>query len=79
MTCTEKCWTPIICETHGNRLEPAGRSGADYVPCDCKNTVENTCHLWDEHDSTRWYTDPDGWQEHETTCPQCNPYLGDPK
>jgi hypothetical protein len=28
-------------------------------------------HLWDEHDSTRHYTDPEGWAAHEASCETC--------
>lgn len=32
----------------------------------------NPRHLWDEHDSARWYTDPIGWEQHEKTCVECS-------
>ena len=72
--CTADCWTPVPCPEHGDRMTPFGRSaGLDEHQC-CENYSKpdiNRRHLWDEHDSTRWYTDPQGWQEHETTCPKC--------
>ena len=40
----------------------------------CDNYADpklNPRHLWDEHDSTRWYTDPEGWNDHEASCKEC--------
>jgi len=74
--CTEKCWTPATCPQHDEPMYPIGRdAGMDAYPC-CENYQRpnvNPRHLWDEHDSTRWYTDPDGWNEHERTCEKCRP------
>lgn len=74
MSCDEKCWTPVHCPVHGDRMDPRGRSaGLDVFEC-CERRYDpdiNPRHLWDEHDSTRWYTDPEGWAEHERTCAQC--------
>ena len=74
MSCTEKCWTPVACPDHGGRMYPSGRSaGIEAYHC-CDNYADskvNPRHLWDEHDSTRWYTDPEGWNAHEATCKQC--------
>ena len=69
--CTEKCWTPTPCPDHGEPMHPFGRSsGLDSYDC-CENYARseiNPRHLWDEHDSTRWYTDPDGWNAHAESC-----------
>ena len=74
VSCTEKCWTPVACPDHGGRMYPFGRSaGIEAYHC-CDNYADskvNPRHLWDEHDSTRWYTDPEGWNAHEATCKQC--------
>jgi len=42
----------------------------------CENYAKseiNPRHLWNEHDSTRIYTDPAGWDDHEATCKECKP------
>lgn len=74
MSCTSKCWTPVACPDHGDRMTPFGRSApmAMYQCCEnyAKSTV-NPRHLWNEHDSTRWYADPNGWAEHEFHCQEC--------
>lgn len=76
--CDVKCWNPYECPDHGDLMAPRGRdAGMGYYHC-CDNyqRVEiNPRHLWHEHDSTRWYTDPEGWNEHEATCERCNPTL----
>lgn len=72
--CTEICWTPVLCPDHGDRMPPQGRSAPLGMWICCDNHFDpgiNVCHLWDEHDSTRWYTDPEGWNEHEKNCPRC--------
>lgn len=77
MICTEICWTPTKCPEHGDVMYPLGRSAGEYAHYCCDNYANprvNPRHLWDEHDSTRWYTDPEGWNEHEKNCPKCNPY-----
>lgn len=55
-------------------MTPFGRSAPlDFHIC-CENYAKpnlNGRHLWDEHDSTRWYTDPEGWATHEASCGQC--------
>lgn len=75
-TCTEKCWTAVPCPAHGDSLPPRGRSaGEDFYRC-CESYSDsdvNPRHLWNEHDSTRYYTDPEGWAEHERDCAECNP------
>lgn len=40
-----------------------------YRCCDnyAKSAI-NPRHLWHIHDSTRWYTDPDGWNAHAASC-----------
>ena len=74
MTCTEKCWTPVKCPDHGDTMTPFGRSAPlDMYQC-CENyskSAVNPRHLWSIHDSTRWYTDPEGWAEHERNCLEC--------
>ncbi|KIA73461.1 hypothetical protein ANMWB30_23880 [Arthrobacter sp. MWB30] len=77
--CTEKCWAPVEC-SHGYRMPPAGRSIAPEAythDCEESQTARNTRHLFDEHDSTRWYTDKPGWKAHEDSCGECNPKDGD--
>lgn len=70
-------WTRVHCPDCGNPLPPRGRSlPLEMIPPDCCERYRsdpnvNTRTLWDEHDSTRHYTDPDGWAEHERTCAQC--------
>ena len=74
--CTEKCWTPVKCPEHGDTFDPFGRDGGlyEHTCCDLRFDVSvNPRHLWHEHDSTRWYTDPEGWNAHEATCKECNP------
>ena len=72
--CTEKCWTPVNCPDHGHEMNPCGRdSGMQSYDC-CENYGKpriNPRHLWHEHDSSRWYTDPEGWAAHEASCAQC--------
>lgn len=72
--CTEACWTPVPCPDHGNTMLPRGRSAAlrEFICCDNRmDSAINPRHLWDEHDSTRHYTDPEGWAAHEASCTQC--------
>ena len=76
-SCSEKCWTPVHCPEHGDTMTPFGRSAGDYsYPC-CDNYAKsevNPRHLWSGHDSTRYYTDPEGWAEHEASCEECRPF-----
>lgn len=75
--CTTICWTPVTCPRCGSQLPPRGRS----VPlemhistcCDeaRRSPTTNPRHLWDVHDSTRYYSDPEGWDEHVQNCEQC--------
>jgi hypothetical protein len=71
MTCTEKCWEATECPDHGHSMTPFGRSApVEMFQC-CDNRFNpqiNPRHLWDKHDSTRWYTDPDGWNAHASEC-----------
>lgn len=74
MLCSEKCWTPVVCPDHGDRMYPFGRSAGYEAYYCCDNYADpqiNPRHLWDEHDSTRWYTDKEGWNAHEASCDQC--------
>jgi len=74
--CIEKCWKAKDCPDHGNRMNPFGRSSGlgSYDCCDnWQKSDVNPRHLWDVHDSTRWYTDPEGWDAHEECCPLCQP------
>lgn len=67
---------PVECPVHGEEFDPFGRDGGMYASdcCDLRNDARvNPRHLWHEHDSTRWYTDPDGWSAHEATCKECKP------
>lgn len=77
-TCTPRCWTPIPCPECGQSLPPRGRDIplAMNLPQCCEEAVStpyNTRHLWSEHDSTRYYTDPEGWEEHVAGCEKCRP------
>jgi len=79
--CTSKCWTPIDCPKHGSPLPPYGRSvplGYDTCGDECRYAPINVRHLWDEHDSDRWYADPQGWTQHERTCGTCSPTGANP-
>ena len=71
MSCAPYCWTPKSCPDHGDYMPPFGRSAPTemYVCCDnyARSDI-NPRHLWDEHDSTRWYTDPVGWNSHADQC-----------
>lgn len=75
--CTAECWTPTYCAVCYREMQPAGRSVAieaygSYCNEDCQGYREDSKrHLWSEHDSTRRYTDPDGWAAHEADCEQC--------
>jgi hypothetical protein len=74
--CSAVCWTPVPCPDCGNALPPRGRSVAmATTPPTCcmeyRDTIGNRRHLWDEHDSTRHYTDPDGWAAHVAACETC--------
>ena len=76
MICTERCWTPVPCPTCGSPLPPRGRSvPLEMNPADCCEEARtgplNVRHLWSEHDSTRHYTDPEGWAEHVKNCEDC--------
>lgn len=80
-TCSEACWTAVKCPTCGNYLNPRGRSvplEATESNCcaEAKYSPINKRHLWDEHDSTRHYTDPVGWEAHEANCEHCKPLVG---
>jgi len=75
VVCTPKCWTAVECPDHGDRMNPFGRSAPIGAEGCCENyslSAINPRHLWDEHDSTRWYTDPDGWDAHAASCGQCS-------
>jgi hypothetical protein len=72
--CSEKCWTPVPCPVHGDFMPPAGRSAPleMHICCDnCADSTVNPRHLWSIHDSTRWYTDPEGWKAHVSSCDDC--------
>lgn len=70
--CSEKCWTPVVCEVCSIEMPPAGRSASDtYMTCAHQHGVTNTRHLWDRHDSSRSYTDPEGWEMHVDECQRC--------
>ena len=72
--CSEKCWTPVACPDHGDAMNPFGRSSEGWDCCERRmESAVNPRHLWDEHDSSRWYTDPLGWAEHESGCQKCSP------
>jgi hypothetical protein len=74
--CGERCWTPTACPECGGALGPRGRSlplEMSYSSCceDARQDASNHRHLWDEHDSTRFYTDPFGWLKHTESCERC--------
>lgn len=75
--CTERCWTPVPCPVCGQGLPPRGRDvpAAVGLPSCCEEhqyaAARNPRHLWDEHDSARHYTDPNGWKEHVAGCERC--------
>jgi hypothetical protein len=77
--CTDRCWTQVPCPTCGDELPPRGRSIPleDWIASCCEDNHHdvkaNPRHLWNEHDSTRFYTDPEGWAEHEENCERCRP------
>jgi hypothetical protein len=77
MSCTETCWTQIECPGCRDTIPPRGRSvPLEFNINECCDAVRmnprmNPCHLWSEHDSTRHYTDPEGWAKHEQSCEQC--------
>jgi hypothetical protein len=52
-------------------MNPFGRSAplSLYVCCENYAKLEiNLRHLWDEHDSTRVFTDRVGWDAHASEC-----------
>lgn len=72
--CFAPCWTPKPCPDHGDSMPPFGRSAPLNMHICCENYAKsalNPRHLWDEHDSTRIYTDPEGWRLHELNCERC--------
>lgn len=78
MGCSVKCWTPIECPSCNRELTPRGRSrplemGGESECCEQARIDGgvNPRHLWDEHDSTRYYTDPEGWDAHVKQCALC--------
>ena len=74
---------PVYCHACGRQFTPSGRSipvAAASGYCDSSEPCDRTSmeaqiarfrHLWDEHDSTRYYTDPDGWSAHVASCADC--------
>lgn len=74
--CTHRCWTAVSCPDHGQSMQPRGRfAPLEMTPrCDVYRYADrNPRHLWDEHDSDRAYTDPEGWDWHVRTCSRCKP------
>lgn len=74
--CGPKCWTPARCPVHGVEMPPGGASLPQGMTRCCERVYDrriNPRHLWDEHDSTRYYADPDGWNQHKASCATCNP------
>jgi hypothetical protein len=71
MGCTRKCWEASDCPLHGEPMNPFGRDpGLNAYDC-CENSGKsniNPRHLWDEHDTTRWFTDLAGWNAHAAKC-----------
>ena len=76
MGCSPSCWTSVTCTVCGKPKAPRGRSvPLDSYYCDreCRGYDQDPPPppLWSEHDSTRVYTDPMGWEEHLAHCPRC--------
>ncbi len=72
--CGEACWTALACPKCGQIMPPRGRSAPMGTECSHHEEIvspANLRHLWDEHDSTRHYTDPDGWAAHVAGCADC--------
>lgn len=76
--CTPECWTEQRCTVCGRPIAPFGSSVAieaasGYCEHECPGnpSLGHPRHLWDEHDSNRWFADPDGWDEHVASCEQC--------
>lgn len=74
--CTESCWKPAPCPTCARPMYPRGRDvplGCYEAECcrEARYSAANQRHLWSEHDSTRGYSDPEGWAEHVTGCEEC--------
>ncbi len=77
--CTSICWTRVDCPDHGRELWPRGRSAPLGVGSCCSKadaSATNPRHLFDEHDSDRHFSDPEGWKAHVQTCHECNPQEG---
>lgn len=74
-SCTARCWTPVPCPECGSDLPPRGRDvGSRHINACCEgpwHESHNPRHLWSEHDSTRHYTDPEGWAAHVSGCAEC--------
>lgn len=77
--CAPYCWTPTPCPVHPqDDMPPRGRALPEGASTCCEVYMQaevNPRHLWHEHDSTRWYTDPDGWNAHAANCDRddCEP------
>lgn len=78
MGCDARCWTPVLCTRCARYKQPRGRSvppeaAGGYCDWDCPGYAEEpkAPHLFSEHDSTRAFSDPEGWKAHETQCPEC--------
>ena len=76
--CTPACWAPVVCTECHRTKAPHGRSVALEMSgsrCDheCPGYYlpPKSPHLWNEHDSTRHYTDPEGWAAHVASCDDC--------
>ena len=74
--CTPECWTETECQVCHLPQAPRGRSvaliaAAGYCYSDCPGWVTVRRHLWDVHDSTRLYNDPQGWADHLNACQTC--------
>ena len=78
MSCGPSCWTRVPCPECGLPLPPSGRSAPLEMRLNTccerhQHSKVNKCHLWNEHDSTRHFSDPAGWAAHEQTCKTCRP------
>lgn len=71
MFCNERCWKATRCPGCDREIPPRGRSVPLGRPfCECERTTQDR-HLWSEHDPSRSYSDPTGWQIHVECCEEC--------
>lgn len=72
--CDPECWERKTCPKCGKEVPPHGRS----IPMEATDSycegghMTHHRHLWDIHDYTRYYTDPEGWAQHVSICLACS-------